>query len=304
MKPLRGHLSMYSYKVKSLEEAREKYYIHRNELNSLNLEYQKLLLSSLPQKQKTNELDVNNMICEEYLEGDQLTVDLCVYKDQVKILGMTESVYHSEYASFTRFEYPYTYSREVEQILNNRLYKLINQLELNNTLLNIELKYDRSKKSAKIIEINTRMSFQFVNLIKAVTGINLIKIASEISTNQKPSLSKISTPYSHCFSLVLRKKEDMLVAKTPSPDRIRQIALKFPEAKVTVLVKRNQKLSDLEQDTQSYRYCIIDIPGISRQDIFYKLKIIEGLLDFEFQEVAQKINSNKLSTRKVMVRSY
>jgi hypothetical protein len=302
VKPLRGHLSMFSYKVNSPSEAREKYLIHKKDLAKLNQDYQKLLLPKLSHNQpKIYEIKVDDMICEDYLEGDQLTVDLSVFRGQIIILGTTQSVYHPEYASFTRFEHPNTHSRKVEQMIKTPLYKLISKLKLNNTLLNIELKYDKHQEKIYIIEINTRMSFQFVNLIKAVSGINLIKIASEIATNQRPSFRKIHTQNSLCYSMVLRKQGNMLVTKTPSPENIRQIYARFPEIKITILVKKNQRLSEIDQDTQSYRYCLIDIPGNSKHEILSKFNKIDSMLDFNFKHVQQKTPLNKHLLQKVRV---
>lgn len=54
------------------------------------------------------------------------------------------------------------------------------------------------------------------------------------------------------------------------------------------LVKANTKLSDYKHNMESFRYCMIDVPGDSREDIMEKYVRIQAMLGYEFTNELKK----------------
>jgi len=223
----------------------------------------------------------DELLCEELLQGEQITVDGFAFQGTVTTFGVTKSVFLPNTLSFTRFDYPHFFAdlfhKEIETITK----QFVIGMGLDNTLFNIEYIVDETSGQIGIVEINTRLSFQFVYLIKQVTGYDPLEAMYSVAIGKKPNFQQFKQDgkYALCSSCVLRTHEDKIVTRVPTPEMVALLRNKYGDFNFTMLAKQGSRLSDYRQDTDSYRIAFVDIPGKNLSDIQRKLKDITVDLD-------------------------
>jgi biotin carboxylase len=226
-----------------------------------------------------------SMLCEELLHGEQITVDGWISDGQVGFFGNTHSIFLPNKISFDRFDFPFDYSALLKDKIYQISKRVIKGVGLNNTLFNIEMKVREEDCTVSIIEINTRLSMQFVFLIEKVTGINpldrLIQVALGEDIVDTPQAGLVLQK--RASSCVLRKTTDAIVREIPTKSYIEELESRFPNTKITSLVAPGRKLSDYPQDAFTYRYAFVDIARDSLNEILSELKEIKHLLNFRFE---------------------
>jgi hypothetical protein len=230
-------------------------------------------------------LGAHYIIAEELLHGDQVTVEAFSYNKRVTIMGITDSIMYPGSMSFERFEYPSKLPKNVQQKMNNIAESLIFGLELDFTLVNIEMMYNHKTESIHVIEINPRMSYQFADIFEKVDGSNSYAIQLELAQGLDPVYKKGNGEFGVAASFVLRLFEDKLVTRVPSEEEISEIQKQFPDALVVIKVKEGIMLSDLSQDEKSYRYAIINMGGKDWSDLYHRFELIKNQLKFEFSSL-------------------
>lgn len=65
---------------------------------------------------------------------------------------------------------------------------------------------------------------------------------------------------------------------------IKNINRLYLEVTIRNLVNINSRLSDYKQNPQNYRCCMLDIPGISRDDIFNEYLDIKDMFGYRFKK--------------------
>ncbi|MEC4817975.1 MAG: hypothetical protein SAK29_32595 [Scytonema sp. PMC 1069.18] len=231
-----------------------------------------------------------SMICEELLYGEQITVDGWISDGKVGFFGNTHSIFLPNKISFDRFDFPFHCSA----LLKDKIYKIservIKGVGLNNTLFNIEMKVREEDRTVSIVEINTRLSMQFVFLITKVTGINpldrLIQIA--LGEDIADTLQEGLVLQKYASSCVLRRTTDAIVREVPTKSYIDELESRFPNTQITSLISRGKKLSDYTQDAFTYRYAFVDIARDTLNEILSELEEIKHLLNFRFEEIEKK----------------
>lgn len=228
-----------------------------------------------------------SMICEELLHGEHITVDGWISDGKVGFFGNTLCVFLSNKISFDRFDFPFHCSA----LLKDKIYQIgetaIKGVGLNNTLFNIEMKVREEDCTVSIIEINTRLSMQFVFLIEKVTGINpltrLIQVALGEDIVDTPQEGLVLQKCAS--SCVLRRTTDAIVTEIPTKSYIDELESRFPHTQITSLIPPGRKLSDYPQDAFTYRYAFVDIARDSLNEILSELEEIKQLLNFCFESL-------------------
>ncbi len=282
VKPVRSSLSFYSFKVFSKKTLSNSIKLSEKIIPKHNQFYKQLI--DLEYVNHKHVYKFNELICEQVVMGDQVTIDGYIFNNLVNFLGITKSIFLPNKISFTRFDYPFKFPETIENKIEEISKKLVLNIGLNNTLFNIEFVVDQKTEKIFIIEINSRLSSQFAYLIESVKGYNPFKIMCDISVGTKPKLKLKSggNRYNFCSSCVLRVKNDKKVLRIPSEKEIANLEKKYKDIKINLLVQKGKHLSDYEQDLKTFRYSIIDIPGNSIQEIKKKLIKIKRELNFKF----------------------
>jgi len=285
IKPVRSNISFGTHRISSPEElhaciARESLDIAKHNqyfLDALSVDPRYL--------EPFNVQTCNAFLCEDLIKGSQVTVDGFVHDGQVELVGMTKASYYPGSNSFSHHEFPCHFKPELENAIHQALQRLIPALGLNNSFFNVELRADEPRGTFAIIEVNSRIAFQFAKTIESVTGYDPLHLLCDIAVGRPPRYAEtISRTFRYCYNFELHSFSDRKILKTPTQSGFQELRIRFPEVHIRNLIQENTQLSDYKHNPESFRYCMLDIPGDSRAEIMEKHKRIMSLLGYEFAE--------------------
>ena len=306
IQPVKGSLSFFSYKVESKEDLNKKIGQAEKVLPKKNKFYKKILAVA-----KVESSYVDNLLCEELIKGEQITIDGYVFSGKVVFFGITKSNFLPGTLSFSRFDYPHSFGSSLDSKIYFLAKKLVKAVGLNNSLFNAELMVDVKSKGVtqiKIVEINSRPSAQFMYMIYQVTGFHPLKAALDISIGENPKFERRNPQssaqlmpaqggqagpklFNLCRCFILRRREDALVARSPTKDEINALEKKYAPVEINILASKGHKLSHYRQDTDTFRYAEIKVPGKNIHEIEKKFEEIKKELIFEFRKIKGKIET-------------
>ena len=225
-------------------------------------------------------------IVESVIPGKQYTMDGYIYCGECHFLGVTASEFLPDTLSFSRFEYPCRFDEQAYEAIKFHLGLALIASGLDNLVFNIEFIFDAKTQSMGIVEINTRIASQFIHLIKSVTGISTFEIMVLLALGRDPSkLTEAKGDYALAASCVLRKMDDCRVIRVPDQSNFNEVKRRHPDALCINFARQGALLSDVEQDTDSFRYGWVNVAGGSRGEIDQKRDEIIGLLDYRFDSI-------------------
>jgi hypothetical protein len=289
IKPVRGNISFAAHTIHDPEQlndytCRESLDIARNNqyfLDALSLDPE--LLNPL------NVLSCNSFLCEELVQGDQVTVDGYIVDGQVELFGMTGAEFLPESNSFSHHVFPCSFDSHISGHIRETIQKLIPRLGLDNNLFNVELRLNPSTGTFSILEVNSRIAFQFAKTIESVTGHDPLHLLCDVATGRTPQpRAESRETYSLCFNFELHSVTDKWILKTPTRSDLEELQIRYPEVHIRNLVHEHARLSDFKHNPESYRYCILDIPGNSEEEIMDKHDRVTSMLNYEFAETHQE----------------
>lgn len=288
LKPIRSNFSVNTYVAKSAQQLQQLVPSSMAAIKGANAQYCKLLTEvGISESSAYEALD--DVLIEGYVSGEQYTIDGYIYQGKVGFLGVTLSEFLPNTLSFSRFTFPCFFTPEIENKIHNGIEKCLLEAGFDNMMFNVEFRLNKDTGEMFIIEINTRIAAQFIHLISKVTGQSPFEYMVHIALGEDPQqiTSSSSNNYNLASSCVLRLQEDALVTRVPTPEDIAAVYAKYPDVVIINFAPLGQKLSDIEQDTYTFRYAWVNIPGSSRDDIEQKLADIKPMLGYEFEPLAR-----------------
>ncbi len=293
IKPVRANISFGTHKIDSPEQL--EYYIGNESMDIalFNQYYLDALAYNSGYHNALNIATCNSFMCEEFIQGNQVTVDGYIYEGLVYFFGITKAVYYPRTNSFSHHEFPYTFPEKLENRIKDALSKLIPELGIDNSFFNVELRADEENESFALIEVNSRIAFQFAKTIESVTGFDPLRMLCDMAVGKKPE-QKAATEdlFKSCYNFELHAFSDARIMHTPTQIAYTEIAMKYPEVKVRNLVHENANLSDFKHNPESFRYCIIDVPGNSDEEIMLKYEDVVSMLGYNFDSPTDDILHN------------
>jgi Carbamoyl-phosphate synthase L chain, ATP binding domain len=287
-KPIVSKVSRYSYYVENYASLQNILSKASSVLNTQN-ELYRWSFEEIMRLGLINPIEMpsaTSMICEELLYGDHISVDGWISDGKVGFFGKTDCILLPNNISFDRFDFPFHCSALLEDKIYQISEKVIKGAGLDNTLFCVEMKVREEDQMVSIIEINTRLTMQFVFLLEKATGINpltqFVRIAlGEDVADTPPKDFVLQKCASSC---VLRKTSDAIVSEVPTKSYIDELESQFSNTQITSLVQPRRKLSDYPQDAFTYRYAFVDIARNSLSEILSEFKEIKQMLNFRFEE--------------------
>lgn len=249
--------------------------------------------NALLKKYTALELDANFLLAEQILDGIQVVVEGFSCNNNVTMMGITDSVMYPGTISFERFEYPSRLPAAVRKRMADIASDLVLKIGLDQAMFNIEMFYNHETDAIHIIEINPRMSYQFADIFEKVDGTNSYGLQLQLSQGERPEFEHGSGDYAVAASFVLRLFEDRIVTRTPTPEEVHQAQARFPDARIIIKVGEGDRLSDLSQDEESYRYAIINMGGKNWTDLYHRFEEIKQLLRFEFKPLLEIVTGEQ-----------
>ncbi|MCK4265396.1 ATP-grasp domain-containing protein [Candidatus Babeliales bacterium] len=283
VKPVRSRLSSFVGEVNSKKELRYFLRCAQKGVNTINKFYSELL--KLGEFQHRYLDTHNNFLGESVLKGEQITVEGYVFNNKFKFFGIVHSLLMPNKISLYRFDYPYSFGEGLDKKIYYIVEKVLRGFELNNSSFNVELMVDSTKGDVFVIEAHSGLSLQFVSLIHNVTGYSPFEVACDLVVGKEPEFKKLNTKYNVASSCCLRQEKDCLVVGAPDSDKVKAIGSKYDNVTVQSLVDQGRRLSEYPQDSKTFRYAIINIPGKNLDEIKKTLDDIVQDLDYTFEPI-------------------
>jgi len=284
IKPVRSNISFGTHKIDSPEQM--EYYIGHESMDIalFNQYYLDALGFHSKYHDALNIATCNSFLCEEFISGNQVTMDGYICRGEVFFFGITKAEFYPRTNSFSHHEFPYRFSAKLEKAIKENLSILIPALGINNSFFNVELRADEENDTFKVIEVNSRIAFQFAKTIESVTGFDPLKMLCDIAVGVKPEqTADLEKRFEYCYNFELHAFSDARILHTPTQIAYDEVMMKYPEVRVRNLIHENASLSDFKHNPESYRYCIIDVPGNSREEIMMKYENVVAMLGYRFE---------------------
>ena len=224
------------------------------------------------------------MLAEELMSGIQCTLDGYVHGGEVTVLGVVDSIRFANKVSFKRFQYPSSLPARVQGQMADVARKLMPGLGFDHGMFNIEFFWDPKRPAPMVIEVNDRLSMQFADLFEKVDGINSYRILMDLACGRKPDHGRRQGRYRAAASFVLRGFEDKLCLAVPTDDDIARVGRSIPDTVVMVRAIPGMRLSELPQDSYSFRHGLINLGGRDLADMQAKLDRVLEMLPFRFAD--------------------
>ena len=291
IKPVRANISFGTHLIETPEELELYSGLETKDIVAHNQYFLDALSLRPHMSNGLNIATCNNFLCEGLITGEQVTVDGFVCNGRVTVFGMTKAAFYPGSNSFSHHEFPYSFSPTLDAKIKNGLSRLIPALGIDNSFFNVELRADLEKEAYGILEVNSRIAFQFAKTIELVTGFDPLHLLCDVACNEEPDLTTTEQrTYPLCFNFELHSFEDKRIVRTPTQSGYEAIRLLYPDVHIRNLIYERSNLSDYKHNPESFRYCMLDIPGNSREEILAAYEHITSLLGYEFEPVSAEDN--------------
>lgn len=230
----------------------------------------------------------NEYVCEGIIAGEQYAIDGYVRNGAITYHGIVREVFMPGTVSFERHEFPAALPPVWDARLRDMAERLVRGGGLDNTEFDIELGLDMAGDRMAVIEMNPYAVSQYENMFTLAGGDQMLVTICALACGVEPP-ARIEPPYGYCYSCELRTRVDQVIRRVPSQDDIDRVQADFPDVRVVNRIPPGaQRLSDFRQTEDSFRYCIVSIPGDSPGAIFETLQQIETRLNYRFDAVPLK----------------
>jgi biotin carboxylase len=211
---------------------------------------------------------VRGFLAEELLEGDEVTLEGYVFDGRMTAIGITDSVKYEGTNSFERFEYPSALPAERTVELADVASRILPALGFDGGFFNVEFFVPR-EGPARIVEVNARLASQFWPLVQMVDGRSTYEAMFRLACGDDPAW-ETGEPRGVALSYCLRVFEDAFVESVP-----------LPEDGLELLVRPGRRLSEQgTNDTRSFRLCIFEAWGETREEAVSRARARAGSLSF------------------------
>lgn len=225
-------------------------------------------------------------IGERLLFGEQVTVDGFIQNGQVTIMGISDSImYPNTTLSFERFDYPSSLPDSVQSRMAEVASRVIGASKLNHTCFNVEFFYNKMNDSITIIEINSRMSYQFSDLFHWVDGQSLFAVQLQLAIGEIVEWTPLRGGYRVASSFVMRRFSDAYVLQTPTNEELARAHNIFPMINIKILCGKGQCLSSIRQDVGSYRYAVVNLAAQTVDELHKVYASVNEILTFTFENI-------------------
>ncbi len=217
-------------------------------------------------------------------KGRQCTVEGYAWAEEIVVYGVIDSLLEGpEGSSFSRFQYPSTLPPRVIERMTVICQRVIPYIGYVNSPFNIEFFWDEESDQIWLLEINPRISKSHAPLFHKVDGRYHHQIMLDLALGRQPEFPRRQGRFACAAKFMVRRYEDALVTRTPSPEELRGLEVENPSVTLDVAVKAGMRLSALrDQDSYSYEVATLFIGGDSTAELEAKYHDILERLPLEF----------------------
>ncbi|MFD6431148.1 acetyl-CoA carboxylase biotin carboxylase subunit family protein [Streptomyces venezuelae] len=207
-------------------------------------------------------------LAEEAISGVQVAVEGYVYRGEVTVYGVLDSINYPDSSCFLRHQYPSALPGPVVQRLHDVSERVMRQIGMDAATFSIEYFYDPSTDAINLLEINPRHSQAHAELFAYVDGVPNHHCMVSLAFDEDPALPHRAGPYEAAAKWYYRWFADGVSHQVPTPEEIERIEHEIPGVSVDVLAEEGRKLSEVtHQDSYSFELAHISTGGDSEQDL-------------------------------------
>jgi biotin carboxylase len=231
--------------------------------------------------------DAGDVLLEELLEGQQVTLEAIAASGEIRLVGIVDSAFFPGTLAFERFRYPSTLPADLQQRMLDVASRFMRAVGFDRGLFNVEFIADLASGAVRIVEVNPRMCSQFADLMEKVDGINTYEHAARVALGKPLRLRRGAGRYRVAASFALRVFEDGRAVRVPTPQEIERLERAVPGVEAYVWVEAGRCLSSLLQDEHSFSYGRVNIGARDEQELEEKREACLRLLPFAFAPLAR-----------------
>jgi hypothetical protein len=285
LKPVKSALSYLGFRVDSPADVARVQARARAELPRYARAFTEMLdLCDAPRPRELEGTTGEWLIAEALMSGRQCTLEGWCVGGEMSVLGIVDSVRMPNRVSFARFEYPSRLPRRAQDEMARIAARVMRHTGFDTGLFNIEF-FVGADGRPKIIEINPRLCLQFTDLYEKVDGVLTHQLLVELASGLAPAPPRGRGRHRVAASFVLRTRSDCVIRRVPDPATIQRIAECYPGTLVHVLGRPGERLSDLAQDSYTFRYGLVQLGADSRRELKERYASVLGMLDFGLDPV-------------------
>lgn len=163
-------------------------------------------------------------IVEEYIDGQEYSVEGITFKGEHKFLTITKKVTTGapNFIETGHIE-PVNLSKEMEEKIYSEISKALTALKITNSATHTEFKINKDGE-IRIIEIGARMGGDCIgsDLVQISTGYDYLKMVIDVAMGVEPIFEKVRTPKTAVIKFILNEKDmkDYRKVKNEMPDKI------------------------------------------------------------------------------------
>lgn len=279
VKPVRATFSVLARRIRNAEEFRT--HLRFSALETLIIKRLVKPFNDLMPHYTDHAIDAHHFIAEEPLTGVQVNIDGFARNGEIRFIGLADALLFPGTDAFLRFEYPSQVPADVRERMHELAARVLKGMGYTHGFFNVEVYWQPDTGEIRIIEINPRLASQLAGLYRRVEGYKPHRMLLELATGQEPSFEREPTGCTHAASFVFRKFDGTPLKSEPTPERVRQVQARYPDADVMLYLKRGASLAREMKWLGSYRYALLNLSGASEEDLFRRYREIRGMLAFD-----------------------
>jgi argininosuccinate lyase len=132
-------------------------------------------------------------LLEEYLVGEEVSVETCTYRDQTSVIGITDKVL----AGFPGFievghQFPAALDRPAADAATDLVVRALRAVGYSHGMGHVEVKL--TADGPRIVEINPRVGGNYIfELIRLVSGLDTLGMLAQLAAGERPTLEPAET---------------------------------------------------------------------------------------------------------------
>jgi len=229
-------------------------------------------------------------IAEEPVWHPQYNLDGYVDGSGIHLLGVVDAVSYPGTQAFQRWEYPSRLSATVIDSALTIARKFLDAVGFGQGFFNMEFFYDPSSDKISVIEFNPRLSSQFSDLYRMVSGVDPHAMALAIAQGRDPRALPMAEPTARlAASLVWRAFDAQDIPPAPSRAALRRLDRDFPEQTVFMFSRSPAAIRRAFTWMESYRYGVVNVGAADSEGLYRRAARISEILGWPNAPYAQDL---------------
>lgn len=279
VKPVKATYSVLARRVENFEQLRR--HLRFNPIEKLILHKLVTPFNDLMPLFTPFDIDAHHLIAEQIIEGLQVNLDGFVHGGRITLLGIVDEVMYPGTQAFMRFEYPSRLPEEIQSRILHLAEKLLAGMDYDYGFFNVEMIYSPQTGAISIIEINPRMASQLANLYRRVDGSDLYEMLFRLALGDAPAVVKGQGEFKTAASFVFRRFDGRELIRAPGPAQLDAMRQRYPDARLMLYLKKGASLAREMKWLGSYRYAVLNLGGVSAEDLYQRYEDICRELAFD-----------------------